>query len=189
MLFLLPPDLLFNHKAPLHPLRRDQRPHGRPPKRHSPPNNIRRIPRQRKYHRRRPRRNRQRTRRPKQRQPMQHAPKRLTRHIAQVKALAELGAARAVDAAHVFDEAVDAGAERSACGDGGDAYGRWDAEEAHGVDDEELEAEGEDHAWDWHREEADGGFMWDCADNEFDHYGDPGEGEVPVEPVELGVVS
>lgn len=120
---------------------------------------------------------------------MQHAPKRLTRHIAQVEALAELGATRAIDAAYVFDEAVDARAERGAGGDRGDADGGGDAEEAHGVDDDEFEAEGEDHAWDWHGEEADGGLLWDGADDEFDHNGDPGEGEVPVEPVELGVVS
>ncbi|KFY91627.1 hypothetical protein V500_04569 [Pseudogymnoascus sp. VKM F-4518 (FW-2643)] len=120
---------------------------------------------------------------------MQHAPKWLTCHIAQIEALAELGAARAIDAAYVFDEAVDARAERGTGGNRGDADGGGDAEEAHGVDDDEFEAEGEDHAWDWHGEEADGGLLWDGSDDEFNHNGDPGEREVPVKPVKLGVPS
>ena len=50
-----------------------------------------------------------------------------------------------------------------ALGDGGEAAGGGEVEEAEGVDEEELGAEDEEHACYWHGEEADGGVGWNGA--------------------------
>jgi hypothetical protein len=31
--------------------------------------------------------------------------------------------------------------------------------------------------------------MWDCAHDELNNDGDPGEGKIPVKPIKLGVVN
>jgi len=94
---------------------------------------------------------------------VQHLAEGLARLVAQVQALAELGASGTVDSANVLDVCVDAGAERGALGQGRDAAGRGDLHDAEDVDDDELDADGEQHGGGGHGEDADGRVVGACA--------------------------
>jgi hypothetical protein len=94
---------------------------------------------------------------------VQHLAERLARLVPQVQALSELRAAGAVDGANVFDVRVDAGAERRALGERGDATRRGDFHDAQDVDDDELYADGEEHGGRGHGEDANGRVVGTCA--------------------------
>lgn len=102
-----------------------------------------------------------------------------------VEAFAEARAARTVDGDDVFDDGVDPWAEMGAFRHGGDADGAFVAEEAQDVFEEDLQAEPEEEAAHGHCQQPDGRVGEDGADDEFEHYEEPGRAEVPVEPVEV----
>ena len=120
---------------------------------------------------------------------MQHLSERLASLVPQVQALAELCASAAVDSADVFDIRIYAWSEERALGQRGDAA--WSAvpEDAEDVDEEELDADGEEHGGGGDGEHADGWVARAGAGDELDHDEEPADGEVPVEPVELRNVS
>lgn len=136
---------------------------------------------------------------------MQHLAEGLARLVSQVQALAELGASGSVNSADVFDVCVDARAQRGALGQGRDAAGGGDLHDAEDVDDDELDADGEQHGRGRHGEDADRRVVGACAAvgcqsrapsdggmdvrNQLNHDEEPADGEIPVEPVELSSVS
>jgi hypothetical protein len=100
---------------------------------------------------------------PEQRLAVQHLAEGLARLVPQVQALSELGAAGAVDAADVFNVSVDAGAQWRALRERGDAAGCGDFQDAQDIDNDELDANGEEHRGRGHGEEADGRVVGTCA--------------------------
>ena len=120
---------------------------------------------------------------------MQHLTERLARLVPEVQPLAELGPAAAVHGADVLDVRVDAGAKQRALRQRRDAAGRADTRQAQDVDEEELDADGEEHGGGGDGEHADGRVVRTRAGDELDHDEEPADGEVPVEPVELWTVS
>ena len=116
---------------------------------------------------------------------MQHLPKVMARLIAQVQPLPKLGPPSAIHGADVLDNAVDTRPEWRAARQRGDADRCLATQQPHGVDDEHLHAERVAHGRRRHGEKADGGFGGVSADDEFEHDTYPGNGEVPVEEIEL----
>jgi hypothetical protein len=92
---------------------------------------------------------------PEQRHAVQHLAERLARLVTQIQALAELGAAGAVDGANVLNVGVDAGAEGRALGKRGDTARGGNLHDAQNVHDDELDTDGEEHRGRGHGEDTD----------------------------------
>ena len=100
---------------------------------------------------------------PKQGLAVQHLAEGFAGLVAQVEPLAELGASGTVDGAHVLDEGVDAGAERCAHGQGRDSARSWLLHITEDIDEDQLNANGEEHSRCGHGEHTDGRVVGTCA--------------------------
>jgi hypothetical protein len=137
---------------------------------------------------------------------VQHLTESLAGLVSQVQPLAELRASRSVNSANVLDVCVDSRAERRALGQRRDTAGCGNLHDAENIDYDELHTNGEQHGRRRHREHTDGwvvgtgaatmSLAWVAVKgeeknvrNQFDHNKEPSNGEVPVEPIELSIIS
>lgn len=94
---------------------------------------------------------------------MQHLAEAFAGLVAQVEALTELSATGSIDGADILDVCVDTGAEWCALWEGRDAAWGWDALDAEDVEEEELNANGEEHCGRGHGEDADRRVVGTCT--------------------------
>lgn len=96
---------------------------------------------------------------PEQGHAVQHLAESFAGLVAQVEALTELGATRAVDCADVLNVCVDTGAEGGASWQGRDTAWSRDLHDAEDIDEEQLDADGEEHGGRRHGENTDRGVV------------------------------
>lgn len=100
---------------------------------------------------------------PEQSHAVEHLAETFASLVAQIEALAELGAAGAINTADVLNVRVDARAQGCALWQRGDTAWSWDAPDAEDVEEEQLDANGKQHGGRGHSEDADRGVVGTCA--------------------------